>query len=58
MRELDAMKDVEMDERKRKFNSFAADAAQLTPEQIEAYRRKRILREDPVAKFADKDAED
>jgi len=39
------------DERKRKYNSLSAGGADITPEEMEAYRRKKLLSEDPMLKF-------
>jgi pre-mRNA-processing factor SLU7 len=42
------------DERKRKFNSLAADAdGEMTAEEMEAYRLKKGRGEDPAAAFRD-----
>ena len=41
---------MSMDERKRPFNSMV-DTAEPTEEEMEAYRRRMKLSEDPMSKF-------
>eukprot|EP00004_Rigifila_ramosa_P027029 TRINITY_DN8621_c0_g1_i2.p1 TRINITY_DN8621_c0_g1~~TRINITY_DN8621_c0_g1_i2.p1 ORF type:complete len:534 (-),score=134.01 TRINITY_DN8621_c0_g1_i2:57-1565(-) len=41
--------EVEKDERKRKYNSFAREGVEVTDEDMEAYHRKRRHTEDPMA---------
>lgn len=42
---------VETDDRKRKYNSFAGDGDDPTEEEMEAYRMKKARDEDPMAKI-------
>jgi pre-mRNA-processing factor SLU7 len=49
-REDARLRDSDSDERKRKYNSFSADI-DVTEEDLEAYRRKRVRHEDPMADF-------
>lgn len=41
---------MSMDERKRPFNSMV-DTSEPTEEEMEAYRRRQKLTEDPMSKF-------
>ena len=41
---------LEMDERKRPYNSMYTDVAP-TEEELEAYRRKQVNPDDPMAQF-------
>lgn len=41
---------MQMDERKRPYNSMATEA-EPTEEELEAYRRKQFHSEDPMAQF-------
>ena len=52
MREKEVDRLMEMDERKRPYNSMKADGGVLpTDEEMEAYRLKRKRQEDPMAGF-------
>ena len=42
-------KDDPTDDKKRKYNSFAT--TDVTAEDMEAYRRTKITKDDPMAKF-------
>src|SRR5690606_7454936 len=42
---------VEKDERKRKYNSRSKDTYEVTEEEMEAYRQKKIRSEDPMRAF-------
>ena len=44
-------KQVEIDDRKRKYNSLATDGEMPTEEEMEAYRMKKARDEDPMAKI-------
>ncbi len=44
---------VETDDRKRKYNSM--EGAEVTKEDMEAYRMEKRHADDPMAKFADDD---
>lgn len=48
--EKEAERLMQMDERHRPFNSGGGDV-EMTEEEMEAYRRKRVKTEDPMAKF-------
>ena len=41
---------IEMDDRKRKFNSLAGNE-EVTPEEMEAYRMSRNRADDPMAEY-------
>lgn len=45
-------KQLETDDRKRKYNSLATDGEMPTEEEMEAYRMKKARDEDPMAKIA------
>ncbi len=53
-----------IDRKRARYNSSFANEAtsstsqEVTPEQMEAYKRKRLLREDPMSQFASKKDED
>ena len=52
VREKEVDRLMEMDERKRPYNSMKADGGVLpTDEEMEAYRLKRKRQEDPMAGF-------
>jgi len=42
---------VELDERKRKYNSLAADTYEVSEQEVEAYRIKRVRRDDPMREY-------
>jgi len=41
----------EKDERKRKYNSMTRSNTEVTPEEMEAYHKTKLLREDPILQF-------
>ena len=49
VREAMAKRKAEGDDGKRKYNSFAT--SEVTPEEMEAYRRTKVAKDDPMAKF-------
>ena len=51
LRKLDERdkKQVELDDRKRKYNSLQTDGEMPTEEEMEAYRMKKARDEDPMA---------
>lgn len=53
LRKLDERdkKQVEVDDRKRKYNSLQTDGEMPTEEEMEAYRMKKARDEDPMAKI-------
>ena len=53
LRKLDERdkKQVEVDDRKRKYNSMQTDGEMPTEEEMEAYRMKKARDEDPMAKI-------
>eukprot|EP00696_Hemimastix_kukwesjijk_P013986 gnl/Hemi2/27860_TR9200_c0_g1_i1.p1 gnl/Hemi2/27860_TR9200_c0_g1~~gnl/Hemi2/27860_TR9200_c0_g1_i1.p1 ORF type:complete len:528 (+),score=204.33 gnl/Hemi2/27860_TR9200_c0_g1_i1:108-1691(+) len=46
---------VELDDRKRAYNSLSKDSYEVTEEQVEAYRQKRPRFDDPMANYKDED---
>lgn len=44
-------KQLETDDRKRKYNSLSTDGGMPTEEEMEAYRMKKARDEDPMAKI-------
>ena len=44
-------KQIEVDDRKRKYNSLQTDGEMPTEEEMEAYRMKKARDEDPMAKI-------
>ncbi len=53
LRKLDEhdKKQIEVDDRKRKYNSLQTDGEMPTEEEMEAYRMKKARDEDPMAKI-------
>ena len=53
LRKLDERdkKQIEVDDRKRKYNSLQTDGEMPTEEEMEAYRMKKARDEDPMAKI-------
>lgn len=53
LRKLDERdkKQIEVDDRKRKYNSLQTDCEMPTEEEMEAYRMKKARDEDPMAKI-------
>ena len=43
--------DASEEEKKRGYHSLSANKADVTPEEMEAYRMKRIRADDPMLKF-------
>lgn len=46
-------KDTELDERKRQYNSLSGDSYEVTEEEMEAYRMKKVKFDDPMRNFFD-----
>jgi len=44
-------KNEEKNERKRQYNSITGSNTEVTPEEMEAYRKTKLLREDPMLQF-------
>jgi len=48
MKKKDGGSELEMDDRKRKYNSLKANDTEVTPEEMEAWRMKKSRADDPM----------